>query len=336
MAAFFSTYGALIISMVLAAVMGLSLYLPLMAGQLSLASPGFYALGGYIAAIMSTEVFRSSNGQYPVQLLLLEMLLAAIASAVLAVLVGVPALRLRGIYLALATIAFVEILRVFSLTLEPITGGAGGIFGIPQPFPTQIDYVWVAGPLLLLSMFFVYRIERIRVGRAFVAIREDELAAAAMGINPAYYKVLAFTLGAILAGIAGAISAHFLNTWNPRQGTFEASILYLAFVLVGGSRTFVGPVVGGMVLTALPVGLQLLAGIGSMPDWVVDFLQNGRLIIFGFLLALGTIFFPQGLITPDLFKRRKPGIRRRTGDTTINNQPGTSNQPAVGEAHDRL
>ena len=97
-------------------------------------------------------------------------------------------------------------------------------------------------PLLLLSMFFVYRLERIRVGRAFIAIREDELAADAMGINPTHYKVLAFTLGAMLAGVVGAVSAHFLNTWNARQGTFDASISYLAFVLIGGSRTFLGPV----------------------------------------------------------------------------------------------
>lgn len=87
-------------------------------------------------------------------------------------------------------------------------------------------------------MVLFYRLERIRTGRAFIAIREDELAASAMGIDPTYYKVLAFTLGAMLAGIVGVISAHFLNTWNARQGTFDASITYLTIVLIGGSRTF--------------------------------------------------------------------------------------------------
>lgn len=304
MSAFIQTYGFLIVSMVLAAMLALSLYLPLMAGQLSLASPGFYALGGYVAAVMSTQVFPTT-GMYPFHLLLLEMLVAAMLCAILAVIVGIPALRLRGIYLALATIAFVEILRVLSLNLT-ITGGAIGIFGIPQPFSTQFGYMWIAGPLLLVSMVFTYRLEHIRAGRAFIALREDELAADAMGINPTTNKVMAFTMGAVLAGMVGAISAHFLNTWNARQGTFDASIAYLAFVLIGGSRTFVGPVVGGMALTALPELLRALANRPGLPDWLAKFLLDGRLILYGLLIALGCLFFPQGLITPELFQRRAP------------------------------
>jgi branched-chain amino acid transport system permease protein len=303
MAEFLNTYGFLMVSMIFGALLGLSLYLPLMTGQLSLASPGFYALGGYIAAILSTQVFKSSGGLYPLPLVLLEMLIAGTLSAVLGVLVGVPALRLRGIYLAIATIAFVEVLRVISLNLE-ITGGAVGIFGVPQPFQTPIEYLWIAIPLLIISMIVLYRLERIRTGRAFTAIREDELAAGSMGINPTYYKVLAFTLGAILAGIVGAISAHFLNTWNARQGTFDASIIYLTSVLIGGTRTFIGPVLGGMVFTALPEILRGIADIGGLPNWLAEFLRDGRLIIFGVLIVIGTIFFPQGLVTPDWWKRR--------------------------------
>ncbi|MCL1470689.1 branched-chain amino acid ABC transporter permease [Argonema antarcticum] len=304
MAGFLSTYGFLIVSMVMGALLGLSLYLPLMTGQLSLASPGFYALGGYIAAILSTQVFKVSDGLYPIGLVLLEMSIAGVVSGVLGVLVGIPALRLRGIYLAIATIAFVEVLRVLSLNLD-ITGGAVGIFGIPQPFLTPIEYLWIVIPLLLMSMVLLYRLERIRLGRAFTAIREDELAAGAMGIDPTYYKVLAFTLGAILAGVVGAVSAHFLNTWNARQGTFDASIVYLTSVLIGGTRTFVGPVLGGMVFTALPEVLRAIADTAGLPLWLAQFLRDGRLIIFGLLIVLGTIFFPQGLVTPDLFKRRK-------------------------------
>ncbi|BAY92610.1 MULTISPECIES: branched-chain amino acid ABC transporter permease [unclassified Tolypothrix] len=301
---FLSTYASLIVSMVLGALLGLSLYLPLMTGQLSLASPGFYALGGYIAAILSTTVFASNNSSFPIPLLLLEMLIAGVVSGLLGVAVGIPALRLRGIYLAIATIAFVEVLRVISLNLE-ITGGAVGIFGIPQPFQSQIEYLWIALPLLIIAMVMFYRLERIKVGRAFTAIREDELAAGSMGINPTYYKVLAFTLGAILAGVVGAISAHFLNTWNSRQGTFDASIIYLTFVLIGGSRTFLGSVVGGMVFTALPEILRGLADTGGLPNWLAQFLRDGRLIIFGLLIVVGTIFFPQGLVTPDIFKKGK-------------------------------
>ncbi len=306
MTGFFDTYGFLIVSMVLGAMLGLSLYLPLMAGQLSLASPGFYALGGYIAAILSTNIFKSSGGLFPLPLLLLEILIAGVVCGLLGVILGVPVLRLRGIYLAIATIAFVEVLRVISLNLE-ITGGAVGIFGIPQPFSTTIEYLWIAIPLLLVSMFFLYRLERIRVGRAFVAIQGDELAADAMGINPTYYKVLAFTLGAILAGIVGALSAHFLNTWNARQGTFDASIIYLTFVLIGGSRSFLGPVLGGMVFTALPEVLRAIANTNGLPIALAQFLRDGRLMIFGLLIVVGTIFFPQGLVTPDLFKRGAKG-----------------------------
>ncbi|MBD2074395.1 branched-chain amino acid ABC transporter permease [Phormidium sp. FACHB-592] len=300
---FFSIYGFLIVSMLLGAVLGLSLYLPLMAGQLSLASPGFYALGGYIAAILSTQVFKT-EGNFPIPVLLLEMLLAGVVCGLLGIFVGIPALRLRGIYLAIATIAFVEILRILALNLE-ITGGAVGIFGIPQPFETAIEYLWIVLPLLVISSLFVYRLENIRVGRALIAIREDELAADAMGINPTYYKVLAFALGAMLAGIVGAVSAHFLNTWNTRQGTFDVSIIYLTFVLIGGSRTVVGPVVGGMVFTALPEILRAAADLPGLPPWLAQFLRDSRLILFGLLIVVGSVFFPQGLVSPNLFKPRK-------------------------------
>ncbi|MBD3562287.1 branched-chain amino acid ABC transporter permease, partial [Planktothrix sp. FACHB-1355] len=244
------------------------------------------------------------GGLFPIGLVLLEMLIAGVVSGILGVVVGIPALRLRGIYLAIATIAFVEILRILSLNLD-ITGGAVGIFGIPQPFQTPLEYLWIALPLLIVSMVILYRLERIRVGRAFTAIREDELAAGAMGIDPTYYKVLAFTLGAILAGVVGALSAHFLNTWNARQGTFDASIVYLTSVLIGGTRTFVGPVLGGMVFTALPEVLRAIADTAGLPLWLAQFLRDGRLIIFGLLIVLGTIFFPQGLVTPDLLKRQR-------------------------------
>ncbi|ANV84806.1 branched-chain amino acid ABC transporter permease [Picosynechococcus sp. PCC 7003] len=291
MATFLSTYGYLIVSTLLGALLGISVYLPLMAGQLSLATPGFYALGGYIAAILSTQAIAFTGTTFPLPWLLGEMALAGFASGIVALIIGVPVLRLRGIYLAIATIALVEIVRVLSLNL-PITGGAVGIFGIPQPFPSPLGYLWLVGPLLIIVGVLVWRLENTKVGRAFNAIREDELAASAMGINPTQYKVLAFVLGAILAGIVGAIAAHFLNTWNARQGTFDASITYLAFVLVGGSRTFLGPILGGIVLTALP---EVLRGLG-----------DARLIFFGLLLLLGTIFYPQGFITPELLRRCLP------------------------------
>jgi branched-chain amino acid transport system permease protein len=231
--------------------------------------------------------------------------IAALICFVVAIIVGFIALRLRGIYLALATIALVEILRVTALNLVDITGGAPGIPGVPQPFSTQFGYMLITVPLLAFATFFVYRVERIRIGRAFVALREDELAASSIGISPMYYKVMAFTMGAVLAGLAGAVSAHLFNTWNPSYGTFDASILILAYVLVGGSRTVFGPVVGALLLTALPEMLRAAAGINDLPVWVAKFLQDSRLIIFGVLIAVGTLFFPQGLLTPEIFRRKQ-------------------------------
>ncbi len=261
--------------------LAMSLYFPLMAGQLSLASPGYYALGGYIAAIMATnEYFAAWRDTLGWVIFPLEWLIAALASAVLALFVGIPSLRLRGIYLALATIAFVEILRVICLNLE-ITGGAIGIFGIPQLFESRLSYIWTFGPLLLIMLFFSYRLNRSRVGRAFKAIREDELAAGAMGINSTRYKVLAFVIGAVLAGVVGAMSAPFLNTWNARQGTFDASIAYLAYVLIGGSRSIWGPMLGAVLLTVLPEVLRPL--------------KDSRLIINGMVLVFASIYLPQGI-----------------------------------------
>ncbi|HZG96168.1 MAG TPA: branched-chain amino acid ABC transporter permease [Mycobacteriales bacterium] len=320
------SYDALLLQMVVAALLALSLYLPMMAGQLSLASPGFYALGGYTAATMSKGVFAPpADGSFPVSALLLEMLAAGLLSAALAVVVGALALRLSGIYFALATIAFVEILRVLSLNLN-ITGKAIGIFGIPQPFGDKLSYMWVALPLLIGVMLFVRRLERSRVGRSLLAVREDQLAAASMGIDLTRTKVLAFTLGGTLAGVVGALDAHVLNTWNARQGTFDRSILLLAFVLIGGTRTYLGPVAGGLALTYLPEWLRSRAEAGVLPSWVSTFIDEGRFIIFGVLLTVGCIFFPRGLITPDLLKRgRRFGRRKQQPrpDVTPDASPGT-------------
>lgn len=278
---FFQIYGFLFVMMAQQALLAMSLYYPLTAGQLSLATPGFYALGGYVAAIMGTnDMFAPLREFMGWTIYPLEWLIAILASALLAVVVGIPALRLRGIYLALATIAFVEILRVLSLNLT-ITGGAIGIFGIPQIFENRFEYIWLFGPLLVVMLLFSYRLERTRVGRAFHAIREDELAADAMGIHATYYKVLAFVISAVLAGLVGAMSAPFINTWNARQGTFDASIACLAYVLVGGSRSIYGPVLGAILLSALPEVLRPL--------------QDSRLIINGLVLVVVSVYLPRGI-----------------------------------------
>jgi branched-chain amino acid transport system permease protein len=290
MPAFFNDNGFLILLMVQQALLALSLYLPLTAGQLSLATPGFYALGGYVAAVFSTRIFPPSEGLLSINILLFEMFVAGVLCAIAAVFVGVPALRLRGVYFSLATIAFVEVLRVVSLNLE-ITGGAVGIFAIPQVFETQLGYLWVLFPLLCVVCGILFFVENLRPGRALRAIREDELAAGAMGINVLAYKSATFIWGAVLAGVVGAVSAHLLNTWNSRQGTFDASVNCLAYVLIGGSYHLLGPVVGGAILSVLPELLKEL--------------QDFRLFINGLLLVLAALFLPQGMIGRAFLKRAK-------------------------------
>lgn len=286
----------LLVQMLLGSLLGLSVYLPLRCGQLSLATPGFYAIGGTVAALLSTRVpaLGSSDASYPITSVVLEMLLAALLTGVLALGLGRVVLRLRGIYLAIATIALVEILRVVTLNLE-FTGGALGIFGIPQPFAGPEGYVALTLILLAVVCWLCDRLEKTRPGRAMAAIRDDELAAASQGINTADTKLMAFVLSALVAGVTGVVAAHFLNSWNAKLGNFDASITTLAFVVFGGSRTWLGPVFGGLLLTALP---ELLRPVGDL-----------RLIVFGAVILVGPLFFPQGLITAELLQT----LRRRIG-----------------------
>ena len=276
----------LLVQMILGALLGLSVYLPMAAGQLSLATPAFYAVGGTLAALLSTQ--GDTRSAISIAAVLGEMLLAAGLTAGLALLVGLPVLRLRGIYLAIATIALVEIVRVAILNL-PFTGGATGIFGIPQPFQQPFGYVLFSGGWLALCGWLCQRLEASRLGRSMAAIRDDELASRCMGINTTRVKLSAFVASAVLAGVTGVIAAHYLNTWNARQGSFDVAITTLAFVILGGSRSWLGPVIGGLLLTALP---ELLRPVGDL-----------RLVLFGLVILLGPVFFPQGLITPALLER---------------------------------
>lgn len=283
-------YGFLIVTIIQQALLGLSLYFPLMAGQLSLASIGFYALGGYVAAIMGTHpAFAGLRADLGFFVYPLQWLAALAASVILGFALGYPALRLRGIYLALATIAFVQVFGVAVLSL-PVAGGAVGIFGIPQPFEERLAYIWFFGPLLALAMLFLWRLERSGTGRMFFAIREDELAAGAMGVRVTFRKVQAFVIGCALAGVVGAMSAPFLNTWNARQGTFDAAVACLAYVLIGGSRSKWGALLGAALLVSLPELLRPL--------------KDSRMILNGLVLVLACVYMPRGIA--GLLARRKP------------------------------
>jgi branched-chain amino acid transport system permease protein len=315
----------------------LSAYLPLLGGQLSLATPAFYVIGGYATGMVSilwvkldpdtgfwklplgftTIVFRSEL--FPWQLLMVEFVLGALVSMVVGLLVGFLALRLQGIYLALVTVGTVEIIKITLLQdqigpfkgpknpFDPTShlgpfGGATGLpgplrpDGMPQIFDRDSQYLWIAVPLVLIGAFLVYRLERGRTGRALAAIREDELAASAMGIRPRRYKLIAFVFSAVLASLAGTLYAHVQNTWSYRQGTFALATAMLAGAVVGGSRSFLGPVIGGMVIQGLFEVLRAIGGVDGLPPAGRNLLLNISPGVQGLVMALVCIFLVQGLI----------------------------------------
>lgn len=331
------------------ALCSLSAYLPLMAGQLSLASPAFYLIGGYATGMVSvlwvkedfdtgywklplgfTKITFTSE-LYPWQMVVVELILGAIAAAAFGFVVGTIALRLQGIYLALVTIGAVEILRILVLQdqigpfkgpLDPGDperirhlgpfGGATGLpgqlrtAGMPQPVDFEWQYLLIAIPLVILCAFFVFRLERGRTGRALAAIREDELAASAIGIRPKYYKVLAFVLSAVFASFGGTIYAHAQNAWSYRQATFALATAMLAGAVVGGTRTFLGPIVGGMVITGLFEALRSLAGVDGLPGGMRDILLNISPFVQGLIMTVVCVFLSKGLISAGLVDRLFP------------------------------
>src|SRR6516165_6839660 len=235
--ALYNAYSSLILFSGVSALLGLSIYATLMTGQLSLGNAALAAIGGYAAAILT----RNYHAPLAVALLSGSALAAAVA-----IVIGVPSLRLRGVYLAIATLAFGEVVRVVALNLK-ITGGALGLVGIPA-----LATFWHVYGALLLTAFFFYRLERSRVGRAFAAIRQDETAA---------------------------------------QASFAEAVNILTYAVFGGTATFLGPILGGIVLTVLPKALR--------------FLREYRLMLNGAILVLVTIYLPRGILTPFLWRWRR-------------------------------
>ncbi len=273
---FYDAYSTVILFAGIAALLALSIYATLMAGQLSLGNAALAAIGGYAAAILTRDHHVA----------LAPALLAGTATATaVAVAIGIPSLRLRGVYLAMATLAFGEVVRVVALNLR-ITGGALGLVGIPP----LVTFWHVYGVLAAAALFF-YRLERSRVGRALAAIREDETAALAMGINVTYYKVLAFGIAGAIAGLAGGLSVHFTYLINPAQASFTEAVDILTYAVFGGTTSFVGPILGGVALTVLPEALR--------------FLREYRPFLNGAILVLVTIYLPNGILDPRLWRWRR-------------------------------
>jgi branched-chain amino acid transport system permease protein len=253
-------------------------------GQFSLGHAGFMAVGGYTAAKF-TLVLQTLLPPWTQPLLfLVALLLGGLLAAVAGLAVGVPTLRLRGDYLAIVTLGFGEIIRVFFQTTE-MFGAATGLTGIPN----WTTFAW-AWSFAALTVFVVGCLVSSTYGRGFLAVHDDEVAAGAMGINPVRYKVTAFVIGAFFAGIAGGLYAHHKQFLSPGGFDFMKSIDIVVMVILGGMGRTAGVIVAAVLLTLLP---EVLRGFADY-----------RMIIYSLLIIVLMIARPQGLFT---FSRTKGG-----------------------------
>jgi len=275
---FLAVYGDLMAFIGINALLALSLYVTLSAGLLSLGNAAFAAIGGYTAGILSMHY----HAPY-----LASLTAGALAAGGVAFAIGLPVLRLRGVYLAMATLAFGEVVRIAAVNLD-ITGGAQGLVGIPNHTRGWLIYL-----MLTAACYLMAKLRGSRLGWALESIREDETAAASMGINTATTKTFAFALGAVIAGLAGGLYAHLHFIIAPREFGFSMAVDLLVFNIVGGTRRWYGPLLGTVLLTALP---EVLRGIGVAAGPL-------RMFTNGLILLLVILFLPNGLIS--LFQPRK-------------------------------
>ena len=283
------------------AILGVSMYLTMSTGQLSLGAAGFMSIGAYVSALLTMKAGVPLYLAVPV---------GGAAATLLAVVIGIPTTRLRGIYLAIATLGLGEVVRVVMLNLK-ITNGALGLSGIPSmsimlsKALTAIGMgagiagisarqlgtlaaILLLAALLLFIVFFAVRLNNSRWGRAFAAIKADEYAAEVSGVNIRYYKLLAFVMGAFVAGIAGGLAAHITFFIGPKDFAYHRAVEILLFAVLGGSDTVWGPLLGSFILTLLPEALR--------------FATEYRSMIYGAILVIMMAFRPQGLISEETIR----------------------------------
>ena len=235
-------------------------------GQLSLGFAGFMAVGAYTATVATTKL------DLP---FVLALLLGAVVAGVVGLIIGYPILRLRGDYLAICTLGFGEIVRVVIQNSDYL-GGARGLYAIPQL--TDFNWIFIGA---IITVVVIRNILTSSQGRAMISVREDEIASESMGINTAKYKVLAFAIGSMFAGLAGGFYAHYYFTIAPKTFDFLKSLDVLIFVVFGGMGSLSGSVIAAGVLTVLPEALRFMA--------------DYRMILYPILLIILMIFRPQGL-----------------------------------------
>ena len=268
------------------------------AGLLDLGYVAFYAVGAYMFGLLAspqlTETFPAIAAMFPNGLHTpwwVIIPLGAVLAGTAGVLLGAPTLKLRGDYLAIVTLGFGEIVRVFMNNLDApvnITNGPKGIAGIDDismfgihfgktqelfgmEFPKVTNYYYLFLALVIIGVVVCHRLERSRIGRAWMAIREDEIAAKAMGINTRNLKLLAFGMGATFGGVSGAMFASFQGFISPESFSLQESVMIVAMVVLGGIGHLPGVIVGALLLSALPEVLRYVAGpLQSMTDGRLD------------------------------------------------------------------
>ncbi len=272
---FWAIYSNLVLTLGTNALLALSIYLTLSCGMLAMANAAFMGIGAYVSALITMQ----AGLPYPVALAG-----GAVAPAMVAYLIGKPTLRLSGVYLAMATLAFGEVVRIAILNTEAWTGGALGLNGIPQ-----LTQPWHVAAVLIVVLALLQRLRSSRTGRAFEAIKEDETAAGLMGIDVASHKLSAFVMGAAIAGLAGTLNAHLTFFIGPNEFGFDRGVEILTMTILGGIQGLAGPVIGAFIVTLLP---EVLRG-----------LQDWRLMANGLILVVMVLFLPRGLWDPARLRR---------------------------------
>ena len=259
-------------------------------GQFSIGHAGFMSIGAYVTVIFtSTAEFQLP---FPVGLLI-----GCLAAALVGLIIGIPTLRLKGDYLAIATLGLGEIIRIVWQNTDYV-GGAAGFNGIER----ITNWTWIFFAVLI-TIIVIQNLVNSTHGRALISVRENEIAAEAMGINVTRYKIIAFVVGALFAGLAGGLNAHYFYGIAPNSFNFMKSFEILVFVVLGGLGNTAGVVVGTILLTLVFTYLQ---------DW-----PEARMIIYSLILILTMIFRPQGLLAGLSFgkAKKKGGAQRGTGTT---------------------
>jgi branched-chain amino acid transport system permease protein len=276
-------------------------------GQFSIGHAGFMAIGAYASAYFTVtfgDAVRKVIGFLPEfardgAVLLIGLGIGAVLAAIAGFFVGVPSLRLRGDYLAIVTLGFGEIIRVFILNIDAV-GGARGFAGIPK----LANFFWIYS-FAALTILVVYRIVHSSFGRTLVAIREDEIAAEAMGVHTTRAKVISFVVSSALAGVAGGLFAHYLMYINTNSFTFLKSFEIIIMIVIGGLGSISGSVLGAVLFISLTEGLR-------------EFAQY-RMVLFSLLLVILMIVRPQGILGHKEFvtflTRRRRSIGAAPGTT---------------------